>query len=194
MTARRWSVLVVVFALSMSVAWPAIAHAAAAPTKIVMQTPNALPVQKSDPQSVMVLGAMLSTADGKPVANQKVEFLMVTDILGKTQASVGTVVSDSGGSARTTFVVRKTGPYQFTAKFAGNDAFGPSESPVLKADFEALPSKVQTQLVDLRQVGGMLPWAALALGLAIWAVLIVVLVRVAVVVPRAARGAGPRGA
>ena len=102
MSRRRWGLVVLAFALSLVAAWPAIAQAAAAPTKIVMQQPTALPVQESNPQSVMVLGATLTTADGKPVSNQKVEFLMGTDLLGKKWASIGTVLSDSGGSARTT--------------------------------------------------------------------------------------------
>jgi hypothetical protein len=192
MTARRLSLVVLAAALSILVSWPAIALAAAAPTKIVMQQPTQLPVLESNPQTVMVLGATITTADGKPVSNQKVEFLMGTDILGKKWASVGTVLSDSGGVARTTFIVNKTGSYDFSAKFAGNDAYGASEAPVLKADFEATPVEGHEELT-LNRIGRWVPWTGLALGIAVWAVLIYVMAQVLILVPRAARRAEHRG-
>ncbi len=192
MTARRWSLIVLAVVLSVLASWPAIAMAAAAPTKMVMQQPTQLPVQESNPQSVMVIGATLTTADGKPVSNQKVELLMGTDILGKKWASVGTVLTDSAGSARTTFIVLKTGAYDFSAKFPGNDAYGASEAPVLKADFEAAPVEAHEELT-LNRIGRWVPWTGLALGVAVWAVLIYVMAQVLILVPRAARRADRRG-
>ena len=193
MTIRRWSLLTAALVLTSVLAWPAVARAAAAPTKITMQQPTALPVQQSNPESVVVIGATLTGSDGKPVANQKVELLMGTDLLGKKWATVGMITTDSSGSARTTFVVNKTGSYDFSAKFAGNDAYGPSEAAVLKVDLEALAETKPEHPVlglPLNTIGRWVPWTGAALGVAVWVVLIYVLGSVLIVVPSAGRRAG----
>ena len=133
-----------------------------------MQQPTQLPVQESNPQSVMVIGATLTTADGKPVSNQKVEFLMGTDLLGKKWASIGTVASDSSGAARTTFVVTRTGTHEFSARFAGTDAFGPSEAAPVKADLEAA-AETGHEGTTLPLIGRWVPWTGLAMGVVLWA-------------------------
>ena len=189
MTVRRWTALVGAALFAMAIALPGIVHAAAAPTKLEMLKPTALPVQKSDPQSVMVLGAALTTADGKPVAGQRIEFLMVTDILGQNQALLGSELADSGGVASSTFIVTRTGTYEFRARFVGNSEFGASESPVLKVDFEALAEAGAHEQVQLGRIGRWVPWAGLGLTLAVWGTLIFVMARVLIVVPRAARRA-----
>ena len=187
MTVRRWGLLVASAVLVLAVASPGLAQAAGAPTKLVMQPPMALPVQQSNPEAVMVLGATLTKADGSPIANQRVEFLMGTDILGKKNASIGTAVSDASGSARTTFVVTRSGSYQFSARYAGTELFAGSEAAVLDAQFEALavPHPAADSL-QLNRIGRWVPWAGLGLGVAVWLVLIYVAASVLFVMRREA--------
>jgi len=181
------SLAVVAVLLATLVAWPAVARAAAGPTKLVMETPTALKVSEADPQAAMVIGAVLTGADGKGISNQRIEFLMATDLLGQTKASVGKAVTDSSGTARTTFVVERTGSYELSARFSGSEAWEKSVAAAQKYEFKALDTAGAEHGLQLNRIGRWVPWAGLGLGVLVWITLIYVMGSVFLVVPRAAR-------
>ncbi|MGE3857661.1 MAG: hypothetical protein AB7G21_11965 [Dehalococcoidia bacterium] len=187
MSTRRW-VSVIAAALLPMVVWPALALAAAAPTKLVMEKPVELPAHGDHPERAMVLGATLTTADGKPVGGQPVEILMATDFLGQKWATLGRVQTDSSGTASTIFVVHHSGSYAFSARYAGSDAYSAVEAPPMQAEFEALAPEVE-HASRLSVIGRWVPWLGLALGVGVWLVLIYVMAEVLITIPRAGRGA-----
>lgn len=187
MTTRRW-VTVITAALLPLALWPALALAAAAPTRLAMDKPAQLPEHGDHPERAMVLGATLTTSDGKPVGGQPVEILMATDLLGQKWATLGRVSTDSSGTAQAIFVVNRTGTYEFSARYAGSDAYAASEAPAMKADFEALAAESE-HTSRLALIGRWVPWTGLVLGVGVWLVLLYVMAQVLIIVPRAGRDA-----
>lgn len=194
MTARRWSLFAAATLLSLLAAWPALAQAAGAPTRLTMQPVTQLPVIKSDPQATYVVAAQLTDAGNRPLGGQRVTMQMVTDILGQKRAQLATVTTDGGGAAKTIFVATKEGKFEFAAKFEGTEAFAASEAAPIAADIKLLtaaegakpePHGVAEQRLAL--IGRWVPWAGLGLGVAVWLTLFYVMGSVLIVVPGAAR-------
>ena len=145
---------------------------------------------KSDPQAVYLIAAQLTDASGRGLGGQRVDLTMVTSLLGKDRAVIASVMTDGGGVAKTAFVATKEGPFQFAAKFVGNDQFAASEATPqateirLLDETKALPPTPQVRLATL---GRWVPWLGLALGVGVWITLVYVMASVLIVVPGAAR-------
>ena len=189
MSARRLAFLVLAMTVFLLAGLPRIAFAAAEPTKLTIDPPV------SAKGGVVALSATLTGADGKPRANQKIDFYLRVDLLGSTSASVGSGVTDASGAARISFVVTREGKHEFTAKFLGNADLAAATSAPASFDL-AVSEGVTTPgglppASTLDTAGGLLPWAALSLGVGVWLTLLAVMVRVLLLVPAARAGAGP---
>jgi hypothetical protein len=170
----------VAMALAMA---PGRAHAAdKGATTLTMAEP------KSGPSNTLLLSAKLTGPDGKPVANARVEFLFKVDVLGQTQALLGTVPTTVAGSATYVYRLQQNGPVDFFARFNGDANLAGAASQAIHFDVTGAPAPAQAEGTRVGVVGQWVPWAALALVLSVWVTLIGVAVRTVVAIPSAARG------
>jgi hypothetical protein len=102
-----------------------------------------------------LLIARLTTPEGAPISEARVEFWIGSDLFGKRYAFVGETPTDSTGVARLPFVPHQD-TYEVRATFDGDQAWGPAEA-IRQLEFP--PARViryeptdPTQLGSLRYV------------------------------------------
>ena len=84
------------------------------------------PLKGIDVTGQYLLTAILTTQDGKPVNNVTVSFYEQAQLLGTREALLGTVVTDSTGSATIVYQPAQTGSKTVIARFAGTDGLAPA--------------------------------------------------------------------
>lgn len=169
--------------------WPSRAVAAdKGATTLEMQAP------KVAATGAVILSAKLTGPDGKPVTNANVDFLFQVDVLGQTEALLGRSQTTAAGTATWVYRVQQDGPVNFFARFRGDSTFAASTAEVLRYDVTGAPVPAVIEASRVRLVGQWVPWAALALVLSVWAMLIGVAVRTVVAIPAATRGFVPEPA
>lgn len=169
-------------ALLASALWPArVAAEDKGATTLAMQ-----PVTESA-SGGLVVSAKLTGPDGKPVGGAVLEFFFAVDFMGQTQASLGKAQTNASGTASVYYRLNQDGPVDFGAKFGGDAAFAAAASDLLRVEVTGAPAPAETQS-RVRLVGRWVPWAALALAIGVWVVLIGVSARIVVAIPSASRG------
>ncbi len=192
-TTRRARLLVLLFglaALALAVTaaamWPARAAAAdKGATTLTMAAP------KPGVGATILLTAKLAGPDGKPVANAPIQFVFQVDVLGQTEALLGTTPTTSGGTATWVYRLQQDGPVAFAAHFKGSDTLAAATSQPIPYVVTGAPAPVAPEAPRIGLVGQWVPWAALVLLLGVWVTLIGVAVRTVTAIPSAARGFAP---
>lgn len=142
------------------------------------------------PQGRVLLAAQLTGADGRPISNQDLHFYVRTSFFGDRMMHLGSSRTDTSGAASVMFEPTWTGTHQFQVSFGGNRGYQPADN---NADFDVARAVPQARpgeapgIPAIRRATGLLGLAATA---AVWAVLLIVVLRVGLGI-RLQRGRAP---
>ena len=84
-------------------------------------------VPSSRPELADLLTARLTTPDGGPISEARIEFWIRSDLFGERYAFVGESPTDSAGVARLPFVPHQS-RYDVRVTFDGDEVWGPAEA------------------------------------------------------------------
>ena len=136
----------------------------------------------------LVLGATLTTAEGKPLSDREVEFYQQAEFFGARDALLGTTTSDATGVALLVYQPAVRGRQVIKARFAGGGGLVPAEATAT-IEVREIVEPFEAEEIPLAVVREWLP-SALGLVVAIvWTVLFGVLIKAVVEIKLAARSA-----
>lgn len=144
----------------------ALAEGQAAPTSVTVSQPTPTTVRGQ-----LALSARLTTADGKPISGQDIEFYVPVQLFGSREAFIGSATTDSTGRATLLYQPAETGKQGIVARFVGVDALAPSKASADIQVSEALPA-LKTEALPFAGLREWLPLALLGGVLVVWAVLL----------------------
>lgn len=131
------------------------------------------------PQNRVLLSAQLAGADGRPLSNREVHFYLQTSFFADRMMLLGSGITDTAGAVSQLFEPTWTGPHRFQVTFEGGEGYQPAST---EATFDVsglrkpAPTAAEPAGIPLvRQGTGLL---ALAMTAVVWAMLLLVVVRV----------------
>lgn len=133
--------------------------AAAAPTRLHLDV--------AQPDGGMALVARLQTEAGEPVSGSQVAFHEDGEFLGARGIGLGQALTDETGTAQIRYRPRRAGERHFTAAFAGNIAFQPSEASAAGTVPAAAVEHWELEPTQLH-VPGMGNWILWTVVAAVW--------------------------
>jgi hypothetical protein len=120
------------------------------------------------------LMATLTTADGRYVADRRVQFVEPVDFFGGREAILGMVATDGTGLAAVIYQPSQPGQHTIVARFGGDRQYAPSKAELAVEVDQAVPPFAE-EPSPLAAVGNGLAIFLAILGLAFWAVLLGIL-------------------
>ncbi len=163
--------LITLVALSL---WLAGGKAVAAPSPVQV-TP--LPPGEQQAGKPVTLGAkVVDTTINRPVGGIDVVFFVETDVFGIRLMNVGHAATDATGSAYVLYKPSWEGETKVVARFAGNSQYAAGEGSL---QFSAIgPARLhENARFGLEPVRAAAPFVVIAVVLAVWTTLVLVLVR-----------------
>ncbi|MFN8524164.1 MAG: hypothetical protein U0821_13780 [Chloroflexota bacterium] len=155
---------------------------AGAPSKLQLA-----PAQPSSAKGRLTLAATLTTAEGKPLSNQSVDFYQHVDLLGPRESYLGSGTTDSTGRAAVSYQPSQKGQQKITARFHGAEGLaGTSASGEIQVSDVVSP--FPEERLPFAPIRGLISIGIAALTLGFWVVLIGVLLSTVLGI-RAAGGA-----
>ena len=146
---------------------PQRAHAqAGAPTVVTVG-----PATPTSAKGQLALSAKLTTADGKPLNGQQIDFYVPVELFGDRQAFVGTATTDSAGGVTLGYQPAQVGRQAIIARFAGGAAYAASEASAEIQVGEVVPA-IKTEPLPFTGLREWLPLGMLALVVLVWGVLL----------------------
>lgn len=121
---------------------------------------------------------MLTTEDGRYVANRPIQISEPVDFFGQHEARLGTVVTDGTGFGAVVYQPSQAGERTIVARFGGDTQYATSKAE-LALDAANVVAPFTSQPPPLASVGQWLAVFLGFLGVAFWAVLLSVLARTA---------------
>jgi hypothetical protein len=119
---------------------------------------------------------VLTTADGRYVANQPIQIVETVNFFGARSETLGSAVTDGTGNASVLYQPSQVGSHKIVARFAGDNQYAASTSnTTLDATTVVPPFAVERS--PLASVGTWLSVFLAVLGVAFWIVLLGVLGR-----------------
>jgi hypothetical protein len=141
----------------------------AAPTVVAVG-----PATPSSAKGLLALSAKLTTADGKPLSGQAIDFYMPVELFGDRDAFVGTATTDSAGGATLGYQPAQVGPQTIIARFSGVAAYAASEARAEIQVADVVPA-IKAEPLPFAGLREWLPLGMLALVVLAWGVLLGVL-------------------
>jgi hypothetical protein len=142
------------------------AQTAAIPTTVTLgpATPTTIKGQ-------LALSARLTTADGKPVSGQEIDFLAPVELFGSREAFVGSAITDSTGRATLGYQPAQAGQQTIVARFTGGPSYATSEASGEIQVGEVVPA-IRTEPLPFAGLRNGLPVVLVALVLVVWGALL----------------------
>ncbi len=142
----------------------------------------------------LVLTATLTTTDGKPVSDQRIQFYEKASFMGgEREALLGTATTDSNGAAAIQYQPAHTGTDTIVVRFASNGGYQATESQ-LQLDVTDVVPPFTSEPAPFATVGTGLSIAFALLVVGTWAALLGTLLRSITGIRAAARASGARAA
>ncbi|MFA7249473.1 MAG: hypothetical protein WC273_07540 [Dehalococcoidia bacterium] len=155
---------------------PATPPAPAAPAATTLTVP---PVAAPEPGKPVTLAAKLADKGGRPLGNQTVYFYVVPGVFGPDgMMVVGQATTDGTGTAQFPYRPTWVGDVQAVAMFAGAGDLAPAQARFTFASPGPVPVH-RDQPFGLEIVRDWAPAVVIALVVAIWVTIIIVLARLA---------------
>jgi hypothetical protein len=139
---------------------------AAAPTVVAVG-----PATPSSSKGLLALSAKLTTADGKPLSGQAIDFYVPVELFGERDAFVGTATTDSAGGATLGYQPAQVGGQTIIARFNGVATYAASEARAEIQVSEVVPA-IKAEPLPFSGLREWLPIGMLALVVLIWGVLL----------------------
>jgi hypothetical protein len=157
------------------------AQAPAAPARLTFGGANA-----TRDKGHLALTARLTTADGKPATERRLDFYERVRFFGARDALIGSARTDATGQAALAYQPAQVGHPAILVRFAGDERLGPAEVEGVVEVAEAHPP-FEREPLPLGLVGRWLPFVLGGLVFATWSVLLGVLLGTAVGIRNAVR-------
>jgi hypothetical protein len=147
---------------------PGGAHAqtTAAPTAVTLS-----PAAPTSMKGQLALSARLTTADGKPLSGQEIDFFVPVELFGSLEAFVGSATTDSTGQATLGYQPAQAGRQTIVARFTGSSSYATSEASAEIQVGEVVPA-IKAEPLPFAGLRDWLPVAMVALVLIVWGVLL----------------------
>lgn len=142
---------------------------AVAPTVVVVG-----PAAPTSVKGQLAVSAKLTTADGKPLNGQHVDFYLPVELFGSRQAFVGTATTDSTGAATIGYQPAQVGRQTIVARFTGGETYAASEASAEIQVGETVPA-IKGEPLPFAGLREWVPIGMLALVVLVWGVLLGVL-------------------
>ncbi len=160
---------------------------AATGTKLTVQDTPRVDENGNIVRGQLILTATLTTADGKPVSDQQVQFYeQVTFMGGQREALLGTATTDSTGAAAIQYQPAHVGTDTIIVRFASSGGYQAAESQ-LQLDVTDVVPPFTTEPAPFSSVGTGLSIAFALLVVGTWAILLGTLLRSVIGIRAAAR-------
>ena len=188
MKKRKLFVLALVLAAAVAALAAGLASAAEVPKAGTVLKINEATTTKVKGQ--LVLSATLTTADGKPLSNRRVDFYQRVEMLGARDALLGSATTDSTGTASLAYQPAQAGKQTIKVLFAGAEGYAAAEASS-QVEVTQVGTLYPEEPMPFGLIGAWLPYALGAAVLAVWIVLLSVLLNTALGIRGAASAAEP---
>jgi hypothetical protein len=119
----------------------------------------------------VMLTARLTTADGRPLSGQSIDFYQRVELFGSRLAHLGAATTDSSGAAALLYLPAEVGRQEIAARFDPEEGYAPSEATGA-IDVGAATPPFESDPLPLALVSHWLPYALGAMVIATWVVLL----------------------
>jgi hypothetical protein len=119
----------------------------------------------------VALSARLTTADGKPLTNQSVDFYQQVELFGPRLAYLGSATTDSSGAALVVVEPAEVGRQTIVVRFGGAEGYAASEASG-SIEVATAVSPFEDEPLPLALVGEWLPYVLGAIVFATWVALL----------------------
>jgi hypothetical protein len=124
------------------------------------------------------IATVLTTEDGRYVANRPIQIVEPVDFFGPREAKLGTAVTDGTGFAAVLFQPSQPGEHTIVARFRGDQQYAASKIELI-VDLTEVVAPFTVEPLPLTSVGKALSLFLGVLGIVFWVVLLGVLGRTA---------------
>ncbi|HEX5417263.1 MAG TPA: hypothetical protein VFZ25_16485 [Chloroflexota bacterium] len=180
-------VLAIAVALSLGVWAPALAASSSPATTAITLTSSPRLDAKGKPMKGQYLITATLTANGQPINQAALAFREHVDFFGPRDADLGTVLTDSTGSAVIFYQPADNGPKKISAQFAGSQTYA-ATSGSATIDARDVTPLFTSHPEPLASVGKWLSVSLGILGVVFWAVVLGIFIRAIGRIRAAARG------
>lgn len=170
-------IMVMVFCLGVSIPQSAAqAQESPAETKIVVSTKPALDDKGHEIAGQYKIIATLTTAEGRFVADRTVDFSERLGFFGSRIVDLGSAITNGTGNASIIYQPAQDGDFSIAASFSGDSDFAATGTQYALAASDTVPT-FPVEESALTSVGNWLAIGMALLGVAYWAVLLIVVLR-----------------